>query len=113
MMSGNNKVNSEFVPEEKKYYKESLDTLKTWKKKTHRSKKKLPGRKQRLRQKLQLQKSQTELAKEQLRLERSVTARTAKGKSVSRCVDIIILIAKRELIAGCTYIYVAIQQPLL
>ena len=51
------KVNSEFVhvPEEKKSNNEFIITLKQCFKETHRLKKKLQGRKQRLRQKLQLQ----------------------------------------------------------
>ena len=51
-------------------------------KKTHRSKKKLPGRKQRLRRKIQLQKLKFELAKEQPLSSSASFAAKSQGESV-------------------------------
>ena len=72
---------SKSIAEEQKFSNPESSTPKRFVKKTHRSKKKLPGRKQRLRKKLEFHKEQSELVKKQLRLSRAIcTVSKAKGE---------------------------------
>ena len=72
---------SKCIAEEQKFSNPESSTSKRFFKKTHRSKKKLPGRKQRLRKKLEFLEQQNQLVKKQLRLSYAVSSATkAKGE---------------------------------
>ena len=81
-MTSNIDINFDSKPLTEQQKPSNPESFTSKRKKTHRSKKKLPGRKQRLRRKIQLQKLKFELAKEQPLSSGASFAAKSQGESV-------------------------------